>query len=739
MRLSSCLFASVSLALACVPEPPTPCTACDGACVDLQRDARHCGACGTSCAAGERCEAGACTATCGAGTTACAGACVDLQSSPSHCGACTNACPTGSACVAGACAAFCASPRQQCGADCADLQSDPAHCGACTTSCAAGSACVAGRCVAICPLPRQLCGPDCVDLMSDPVHCGACPTACPMGQVCSAGTCKGTCDMPLRQCGSACIDTQSDRQHCGGCTTACSVDEVCINGTCTLNCPAPLFICPVGSAGRCVDRRSDPAHCGDCATACDGGYCHQGACQPTCGPGLTECNAACVVTSTDPANCGACGRACPTALCAQGRCLDGPQQDLRLVTRTVDGGLIPVSAGTDVIGVSGTGDRVLFTTTAASLVAGVTTPTPSSRLYLRDTVTQAVEVPTRLDGGLDVVFTGADVAANGRELSFMSNQPDIAAGDTNGGFDAFVVNLDTGRREILTRTSAGAQVANSEGFPVWLFGDGRYALFFSRSNYDVAGGEFRPYRRDRVTQTTVELSREGAAWTDGCYAGFSGTNSTSYDLSPSGNVAVWDTAANYPGLDENNCNDVQARNVLTGARAVVSSRADGGVIAPTPGGLSALGVFLSDTRVLFRSNQPLVTPDTNGGDDLFVKDLPTGAVTRLDLALDGGQPNGPITYSAHALSEDRRYFVFESTATNLVPFDTNARRDCFEYDFALGALRRISLQSDGGQSTQDCNSVRISANGRFAVFVTGAALLPDDTNVAADVYLQRLR
>ncbi|MFO0599991.1 MAG: MXAN_6577-like cysteine-rich protein [Myxococcaceae bacterium] len=772
----------VLVVISCVPAAPVPCTECDGACVDLQNDARHCGTCGHACGGGQVCTAGACVTTCASGATVCGGACVDLQSSPANCGTCGTACPSGQVCsggtctslcsaprtdcsgacvdlqsspthcgqcgkacvagevcLAGTCTALCPSPKQVCNGECVDLQSSPQHCGQCGQPCATGTACVAGQCASFCPLPRRTCGTDCVDLQSDPAHCGDCATPCANGQVCSAGTCKATCDAPLQQCGSACVDVTSDRQHCGSCATTCGTNQVCIGRACTLNCPTPLSTCAVGDAGVCVDTRSDPQNCGGCGTTCDGGYCQSGSCQPTCGAGLAECNMACVSLAWDPANCGACGRHCATNLCAAGTCVDRPEQDLQLVTRTVDGGLIGV-AGTDSVAVSATGQYVLFVSSAPFIVPEVTATPPSPRLYVRDVRTGRVDVPRRLDGGIDVVWSTADLSSSGRELAVMSSQADLAPVDTNGGYDGVVFNLDSNRRELVTLTSAGAQVPNSEGLPIFMFGDGRYVVFWSRSNYAVAGGEFRAYQRDRVIGETIELSPEGVAYSGGCAGGFSGSNSATYDLSPSKNVIIWDTGANYAGVDTNNCNDVQVRNRVSGARSVASSMSDGGLAAAIVGRFSGNGRFLSDTRVLFTSTLPLVTPDVNGAQpDFFVKDLGTGALTRLDFALDGGQPNGVSTYAGHALSADRRYLVFESTATNLVPGDTNGKKDCFEYDFATGFVRRINQQLDGGEATDDCLSPHVSDDGHFATFSTAAPLVPDDGNGVVDAYLQRLR
>lgn len=82
---------------------------CDGACVNLQGDPAHCGACGVTCDADDPCRAGVCG--CDAGFTGCERACVDLDTNLSHCGACGVGCTLGEVCDAGSCACVRASTR----------------------------------------------------------------------------------------------------------------------------------------------------------------------------------------------------------------------------------------------------------------------------------------------------------------------------------------------------------------------------------------------------------------------------------------------------------------------------------------------------------------------------------------------------------------------------------------------------------------------------------------------------
>jgi hypothetical protein len=68
---------------------------CDGACIDPDSNAAHCGECGASCDEGELCSGGGCVAVCEEPRTECGGACVDTSSHADHCGACDVRCDSG--------------------------------------------------------------------------------------------------------------------------------------------------------------------------------------------------------------------------------------------------------------------------------------------------------------------------------------------------------------------------------------------------------------------------------------------------------------------------------------------------------------------------------------------------------------------------------------------------------------------------------------------------------------------
>jgi hypothetical protein len=62
---------------------------------------------------------------------------------------------------------------------------------------------------------------------------------------------------------------------------------------------------------------------------------------------------------------------------------------------------------------------------------------------------------------------------------------------------------------------------------------------------------------------------------------------------------------------------------------------------------------------------------------------------RASLASNGGQGDGDSR--APSISADGRWLAFESTATNLVPGDTNGVSDVFVRDRQSGTTERVSV------------------------------------------------
>jgi Tol biopolymer transport system component len=111
----------------------------------------------------------------------------------------------------------------------------------------------------------------------------------------------------------------------------------------------------------------------------------------------------------------------------------------------------------------------------------------------------------------------------------------------------------------------------------------------------------------------------------------------------------------------------------------------------------------------------------------------------VNVATDGCQANG-ASY-APAVSGDGRYLVFDSGASNLVPGDTAICPpdpncwDVFVPDRLAGTTERVSVAADGTERTGTAGSPAMSGDGRPVAYST-AALVPDDTNGVADIFVR---
>ncbi len=297
-------------------------TTCGTACVDVQTDPHHCGACATDC--GSLSHVDGTMATCSAG------ACV-----------LTGACVTGFADCNGQVADGCE----------ADL-SQPATCGACGSACS-GTTPVCGFdstsgariCVGGCSGSTVRCGASCVDLTGDPMHCGSCAMACtdPLHgtATCVSSSCTPACDSGYHACSGACL-SDGDVGSCGTSCTPCAVPPHatahCTTGACGFDCIAPFADCNGSAADGCeVDTSSSASNCSACGAtcavpnaspACVGSACAVG----TCNTGFEDCNAMAsdgceTQTSSDPMNCSSCGAICnlpnATSTCVSSSCAIG--------------------------------------------------------------------------------------------------------------------------------------------------------------------------------------------------------------------------------------------------------------------------------------------------------------------------------------------------------------------------------------------------------------------------------
>jgi Tol biopolymer transport system component len=202
-------------------------------------------------------------------------------------------------------------------------------------------------------------------------------------------------------------------------------------------------------------------------------------------------------------------------------------------------------------------------------------------------------------------------------------------------------------------------------------------------------------------------------------------------------VAFESYANNLVTGDSNGYTDVFVKNTQTGATTRVSTDSSGAQ-ATGFGATSVHPAVSADGRyVAFESYAPnLVGGDSNGLTDIFLKDTQTGTTTRVSTDSAGIQASGGSSFPD--VSADGRYVAFMSDANNLVASDSNGQADVFVKDTQMGTTTRVSTDSGGAQASGGgSNRPDVSADGRYVAFFSYANnLVAGDNNGLADIFLK---
>ena len=189
-------------------------------------------------------------------------------------------------------------------------------------------------------------------------------------------------------------------------------------------------------------------------------------------------------------------------------------------------------------------------------------------------------------------------------------------------------------------------------------------------------------------------------------------------------------ASNLVSGDTNGVGDVFVRDCQTGLIIRVSVASDG----TQANAGSAESALSGDGRyvVFVSAATNLVSGDMNGVADVFVHDCQTGETTRVSVASDGTEANVASGYPC--ITPDGRYVAFSSAASNLTSGDSNGARDSFVHDCQTGETTRVRAASDGAPEGSGSWHVSLSADGRYLAFESAASdLVAGDTNGASDV------
>ncbi|MBK8169811.1 MAG: PD40 domain-containing protein [Sandaracinaceae bacterium] len=342
----------------------------------------------------------------------------------------------------------------------------------------------------------------------------------------------------------------------------------------------------------------------------------------------------------------------------------------------------------------------------------------------------SINLLSRPAGLLNYPYTsrhGRNVLSDdGRYVAFQSTASNIVA--SGGGTpDAFRRDRVAHTTTCSSVTSAGAD-ANTQaqaGADAQISGDGRFVAF--GSNSVIVAGDTNSVSDVYVRDHTLGTSQRISVSDTGAHLNVLSTPS---GISSNGRYVLFETTAAAVADDTNGVTDIFVRDTMlnTTVRASVSSTGTQGTLAST------YAVISGDGRYVAFQSANVFTGVSTPYTQIYIRDLVGNTTTFGAYTSTGAAANSGTGYPQ--LSFDGRYLGFVSTASNMVPSDTNGTPDVFVRDVVGATTTRANLTSTGAEASARAEAPSISNDGQRVVFASRAALVPADTNDILDFYVR---
>ncbi len=314
---------------------------------------------------------------------------------------------------------------------------------------------------------------------------------------------------------------------------------------------------------------------------------------------------------------------------------------------------------------------------------------------------------------------GPEISTNGQFIVYASREP--AGTGTNSSVHVWdsVAGTDT-----VVSTNAGGVPPNTISYTPAISANGGFVTFLSNATNLVANSVspgFHLYLCNLQSGglQLVDVDTNGAGSTD--------LGNTFPSVSADGRVVVFTSSdGSLANGDWNNALDVFARDTVAGTNELISLR-DPTQVSASDNGITRLSPYpiSSDGRwLVFESTASDLTPNvTKGSSEIYLRDLWSGQTALVSATSNGSPAVGGINWNA-VISANGRYAVFVSSATNLTTTATMTNLNIYRKDLQTGAIALVSVARDGTNgASSDCSAPVISADGRYVAFQSSAVNL----------------
>ncbi len=381
------------------------------------------------------------------------------------------------------------------------------------------------------------------------------------------------------------------------------------------------------------------------------------------------------------------------------------------------------------LSMSADGRFVAFMSWADNLVPGDTNHAEDVFVHdCRSGETERVSIDSGgVEGNGDSSYPS--ISRDGRYVAFDSSATNLVSGDTNGEYDIFVRDRQSGTTERVSVATSGAEANDGCVYPS-ISADGRHVAFHSRA-WNLVGGDgngtYDIFVHDCQNSTTELVSVNSS--------GVEGNQQSKYpSISGDGRYVAFESYASNLVVGDTNANsDIFVHDRLSGATEIVSVATSGeqGHSPNYDASISADGQYVA----FVSSSDSFLRGDWNADPDIFVRDRQGGTTDCVSVATSGAQGNGESEHPS--ISADGRYVAFDSQVKVLVGGDTNGWVDVFVHDRVGGTSERVSISSSGAEGNDHSIYPSISADGGQVVFESDAMnLVGGDTNGWRDIFLR---
>jgi len=331
-------------------------------------------------------------------------------------------------------------------------------------------------------------------------------------------------------------------------------------------------------------------------------------------------------------------------------------------------------------------------------------------------------------------------SSDGRYVVFKSNATNLLPNVNSPHAQIYVRDLETGKLELVSVNYSQTGASNYDSWIGKISADGRHVVFLSAATDLVkstsgsrpSDSHYRLFIRNLETEKTYLIQPPVFYRSINGYLLYQNLIVRGPLISSNGRFVVYNFEILKSRVQFPNSSNFLGKKGTQETRAYVWDRETEqsklvSTNVPLRFGINIHSNFKAMTPdgrfIVFSNFSPELSPETSPFLGLFVRDMITGEIERVDVGVsnlpeDSSVNNSLVHYSKTKISDDGRYIAFQHLSKNLTDIpDNNNELDIFIRDRIAQTTQLVSANySQTASSNKESELFSISSDGRFVVF-----------------------